>query len=260
MSVAVPFRPRSASELVDATVQLMRGDYLQYVMLMGIAYVPLLLLLVFIARLGAVDTTAGLGAIVLLVIAMVWFTVIDGVMTVAASERYLGREVDVMGALRQASQRVGALLYASTMKWVAIIIGTVFLIVPGLYFLARFFAASQVVVLEGVGGSRALARASELSDGLKGHILKTLFLVLIIYFGLQIGWSIVLAMLLGSQPTEGVVMIAQQLLGFVFTILVYPFVSIAQTLLYYDARIRREGYDIELMARELDAAGSGQPA
>lgn len=259
MSVAVPYRPRSASELVDATVQLLRGDYLQYVMLMGIAYIPWLLVLLLVGQLGNADATVGVGTVVSFLAAMLWFTLIDGVMTVAASERYLGREVDVPAALRQAARCAGPLLYASLMKWGSVIIGVIFLVVPGAYFLARFFAASQVVMLEGLGGSAALGRSSQLSEGLKRHILKALSLVLIIYFGMEIGWALVLTAIFG-QPTEGVMMLGQQVLSVVFTVLVYPFLSVAQTLLYYDVRIRREGYDIELMARELDAAGSRQTA
>lgn len=260
MTVAAPFRPRSVTELVDASVQLLRADYLQYVMLMAIAYVPWLIVLLLMGRLGSVGDTPGWGLVGSFIAAMVWFTIIDGVMTAAASERYLGREVDVTAVLRQAFSRAGSLVYASIMKWLAVGLGIVALIVPGAYFLARFFAATQIVMLEGLGGSAALARSTALSEGLKGHILKTLLLVILIYFGLEIGWAIVLGMTFGGQPTEGVAMIAFQLLSVVFTVLVYPFMSIAQTLLYYDVRIRREGYDLELMARDLDGAKSTQPA
>lgn len=260
MTVPAPFRPRSVTELVDASVQLLRADYLQYVMLMAIAYMPWLFVLLLVGRLGTVDAALGLGAVGFFLAAMVWFTIVDGVMTVAASERYLGREVDVIGALRQAFSRAGALVYASIMKWLAVGIGLIVLIVPGAYFLARFFAASQVVMLEGLGGSAALARSTALSEGLKGHILKTLLLVIVIYFGLEIGWAIVLGMLFGGQATEGVMLIGQQLLSVIFTVLIYPFLSIAQTVLYYDVRIRREGYDLELMARDLDGTKSAQPA
>ena len=39
----------------------------------------------------------------------------------------------------------------------------------------------------------------------------------------------------------------------IFRIFVYPLIAIVQTLLYYDARIRKEGYDLELMAQDLGA-------
>ena len=40
-----------------------------------------------------------------------------------------------------------------------------------------------------------------------------------------------------------------------FTILVYPVVAITEALLYFDTRIKNEGFDIELMAGALDGGG-----
>ena len=44
------------------------------------------------------------------------------------------------------------------------------------------------------------------------------------------------------------------------TVLVYPMVPIVSTLLYYDLRIRSEGYDLELLSGELDGAPLGAGA
>ena len=54
-------------------------------------------------------------------------------------------------------------------------------------------------------------------------------------------------------------MMINQIVSAIFTILVYPLVSVVQTLLYYDLRIRKEAFDIELMASGLGAP-AGQPA
>ena len=43
----------------------------------------------------------------------------------------------------------------------------------------------------------------------------------------------------------------------VLVVAVYPFLASLLALLYYDLRIRREGYDLELMARALDGTPSG---
>jgi hypothetical protein len=59
-------------------------------------------------------------------------------------------------------------------------------------------------------------------------------------------------------------MIPSRVLLFVIStaisVIVYPFLAIAQTLLYYDVRIRKEGFDIEHLASSgvpLDAAPAG---
>jgi hypothetical protein len=42
-------------------------------------------------------------------------------------------------------------------------------------------------------------------------------------------------------------------------VLVYPFLAVVSTLLYYDLRVRKEGFDLEVMSRELGAAGTTTP-
>jgi hypothetical protein len=51
------------------------------------------------------------------------------------------------------------------------------------------------------------------------------------------------------------------LLGQSVTVIAYPVLSVIATLLYYDARIRKEGFDIEVMAAELGmpSAAAAEP-
>ena len=35
---------------------------------------------------------------------------------------------------------------------------------------------------------------------------------------------------------------------------IYPLLAVVSTLVYYDLRIRKEGFDLEIMSRELGAA------
>ena len=48
--------------------------------------------------------------------------------------------------------------------------------------------------------------------------------------------------------------VLNQVVAAVVTILLEPISAIARTLLYYDLRVRKEGFDLELMARQLAAA------
>ena len=50
-------------------------------------------------------------------------------------------------------------------------------------------------------------------------------------------------------------LIVQTIVTAVFTILVYPVVAITEALLYFDTRIKNEGFDIELMAGALEGGG-----
>jgi hypothetical protein len=43
--------------------------------------------------------------------------------------------------------------------------------------------------------------------------------------------------------------------GNLASLLIYPFFTVVITLLYYDLRIRKEGFDLEIMATELAQGG-----
>ena len=113
------------------------------------------------------------------------------------------------------------------------------------YFFARFAAATSAIVLEDVGVDKALSRSSALTRGLKWHVLRTYLIMFALYMVLGVGLMMVIAL------TQSVVIttVSQTLL----VIVGYPIVGLTEMLLYYDLRIRKEGFDIEVMAGALDA-------
>jgi len=250
-----PFlRPRSATELVDAAFQVLRAHYGQLVVCSAIAYVPMLLLRLFVigdttryfggdpavAESGIFLTTAWtmLGS-------LVTYSLMSAVLVVLTSQAYLGEAVDVGSAVRRVIPRVVQVLVASVIRSVLFIIGFIFLFVPGFWVLARYFAVVPAIVLEHDGTLHSFSRSAELSRSRKWHILGTLILVTIIYYLLVAGVSLIGA-LFGN-------FVVQTTVSSVAAILVYPVVAITEALLYYDARIRSEGLDIELMTDALDA-------
>jgi hypothetical protein len=123
--------------------------------------------------------------------------------------------------------------------------GVLCLLVGVLYVIARWFAVESVIVLEGKGPVEAFGRSTELSRGRKRHVLNTLLLVGLIYFILSIGVS-AFAVLFRSTVLALVI-------STVFTIVAFPVIGLTEMLLYYDMRIRGEGFDLEQMAGALDA-------
>lgn len=253
----IAFRPRSPSEIVDAAFQLLRRDYLKFVTLMAIAYIPWLIVLTALRRTFGYDPTGATPPDLTLLMlslggSMIWYSVVNAALIVAASDSYLGRDVDVGRALREVLPRFWPVLVSAMAKWLAVMFGTMLLIVPGFYFYAKYFAVPATVVIEKLGAMAGLRRAGELSKGEKGKILKTMLLA----FAIIIVFSFVTGVLAAVFPSNPMLVEAASI---VVTILIYPLVALTETLLYYDLRMRREGYDIELMAQELGRA-SEQPA
>jgi len=257
---APALRPRSATELVDAAFQILRAHYGQLVVCSAIAYVPMLLLRLFVigdtTRFLSGDTAALESGMLVSTLwtmlgSLVTYSLMSAVLVVLTSQAYLGDVVDVGSAVRRVIPRVVPVLVASLLRSVLVVLGVICLIVPMFWVAAKYFAVVPAIVLEDAGTFRSFHRSSELARGRKWHVLGTLMLATIIYYLLVMGVSII-----GAVTGNFVV---QTLVSSLGAILVYPVVAITEALVYYDARIRSEGLDIELMTEALDAP-SGLPA
>jgi hypothetical protein len=235
-------RERSASEIIDGAFQLYRQNPLPYILAAAISNAPVLLFQLILQPTRNVQPgfLTSWTFIALSLMGWLTFSIMSAVLNRFASDVYLDRNPDLRTALRETLPRLPAVLVATLMKGVTLLLGFVVLIFGVLYPLARFFAVTQAVVLEGKGPIEAFGRSSELSRDRKGHILATLGLTFLVYFVLSIGVSGIAAMT-GSQTISLII-------SSVFTIIAYPLIAITETLLYYDARIRAEGFDIEMMA------------
>ena len=115
---------------------------------------------------------------------------------------------------------------------------TVIGITFAIYFGVRWYFVWQAALVEGVGPREALSRSSDAVSGNWWRVVGIMFVVGLIsgVVGLILGFTV------GFIPIVG-----QTIAG----MLVTPILLIASTLLYYDLRVRQEGYNLETMAREL---------
>jgi hypothetical protein len=238
-------RPRSATELIDAAFQVYRRAPVPFMVAMALVYVPWLAIrLIF--QLNIPETpdqlTTNLTRVLFITAAagIVIYGVAGGVVSMIARSAYLDEPIDIAGAFRQTLTRILPLVISTVIAFMLIGIGFVFLIVPGVYLVAQFFAVRQAVVLENAGPFGALGRSSTLSQGQKLHILGTLILVAILTMVVNFG----AAMLINLQSSR----VITNVLATALTIVVYPVFGITETVLYFDTRVRNEGFDVEYLA------------
>jgi len=242
-------RPRSATEIVDASFQIYRAHFGPLVLCSAIAYLPAILMQLVLQAAPADSGLLGSGGkigffLIAGLVSLISYSLMAAVLTFCGSQAYLGEPVDVGDAVRRAIPKIGAVIGVSILVYIAVVIGFVLLIVPGIILVAAYFAATPALVLENLGPVDAMRRSQALSKGRKGHILKTLALMFAIYFLLAMGLGIVAALLRSLT--------LQTVLSSILTVCLYPLISLMITLLYYDARVQSEGLDIELMAGALD--------
>jgi hypothetical protein len=248
----IDLRPRSATELVDAAFQLFRRNPTPLIVASALVYVPWLVIrLVF--DLGISNPMMGAEkAYVLIAGTLVVYAIVGGVVSLLAGDIYLSNTPDLAAAFRVTGARIVALIVAGLIRAMLMGIGFVFLIVPGFYVLGRYFAVTQAIVLEDKGVGGALSRSSSLSVGLKLHIVGTIVLIGLVSLAISIGIGM-LASISQSKVIVNVVSTAA-------SVVVYPLFGLTETLLYYDARIRKEGFDVEFMAGAASMSASESAA
>lgn len=138
----------------------------------------------------------------------------------------------------------------------AFALGVTFLAILAFLYV-RFLFTSQTVMAEGKGPIEALGRSWNLTKGSFWRTFGIFLVVAILTFLVQlVPSSILTAVLLvplarGAEPD----LVQQQLLSTVVTaltsVLTTPFQLVAFTLMYFDLRIRKEGFDLEQQARAL---------
>jgi hypothetical protein len=263
----VALRPRSTTEIIDASVSLLRQHYVELVTATALFTVPWLILgMIGRPPIGMPVTsnfqTAPLmmplspqalpGMIIpRLIVAMLLGALASATTVVIVSDNYLGREVTIAGAILRALNRIVAVAITGVLQGIAIVVGFMLFIIPGFFCIAWFFSAVNIVMVEGKGPVEALSRGKFLAKGSVGRILGTLFLcgllvwVVNLVLGLIVG-GIFSAVHITGQP----VFVAAG----VVSIFIYPLLTVATTVLYFDLRIRKEGMDLEVMAKELGVA------
>ncbi len=165
--------------------------------------------------------------------------------------------VAVVGAGAMAA----AAMQGSTATAVAAGIGILALLPPALvwaaYFGIKFLLVEPAVILEQVGAGGALSRSWNLTAGSWWKALGLSFIVvgiMVVIVGIVTAPAAIAiaAKTQAGQPISHSILAINTVLTALVQTLMAPWVSIAWILLYYDMRIRKEGFDLELMARELD--------
>ena len=248
MPLLATFRPRSATEILDATVQLYRQHAATLLAITTIVVLPPAVLVALApSELGQLlDRASNL-----------LLPISQGAIAVVIAGALHDETVRTGEAFERLRGRIGSLIGVQFAAGLLIGLGLLLLIVPGLIAAAWTAVAQPVVAIEQATGGEALGRSRALARGHFGHIIVTMVLafviVLIAYMSgaLAIG---ILAELLGLGDRAG------QFLAQLLFIPFYPVLAVATTLLYYDLRVRNEGADLEAMAAGLPPEGGQQRA
>lgn len=264
-------RPMSISELLDRSFFLYRKHFYLFV---GIVALPHLVLLSL--QLGAVvirSKVAGFSGWTLpwtlatMVVYVAALATSQGATVIAVSKVHLDHQTSVAESLRSMKSRIVYLSLIMIGMGVGISTGFVLLIIPGIILSLMWALTIPVAVLEDKGLRDSVSRSAELTKGNRGRIFVIYFLFLVLTYTVYVLWEIPILILLGvfaraNNPTTLPVwsQVAFPIGGFLTQCLVSPLLTIALSLVYYDQRVRKEGFDLELMMSTLDGTQDGTTA
>lgn len=148
------------------------------------------------------------------------------------------------------------LLLASILQAIIVALGFILLVIPGVYLLVRYLFISQAIVLEHKGIGGAFSRSGELVRGSWWRVFGIgLVLFLLVAVIQQAGGGVIVGILSLGRSTTG--HLIGDAVNAVVRIIVLPIELGGLTLLYYDLRIRKEGFDLQQMAQTLGRTPPG---
>jgi hypothetical protein len=273
-------RPLSIGELLDRTFSLYRRNFLLFI---GISAIPYLFVLaVKLSQVAVMPVAnrvrtmapisefqgpglmsgnfAAYGAFALLGIFVSLAAVIfsQGGTVFAVSELYLGRQTTIGESLSRAKGEVGTLFGVLFLHGLVMIVSFLLLIIPAIYMACRLCVAVPAALLENLGPREALERSFALTKDNAGRAFLIYFLYIVILyaavalFAIPFGIAIVFAR---NDPGMLRTWTALSEVGsFIAEVLITPILTISMSIFYFDLRVRKEAFDIQMMMNPL--AGS----
>jgi len=248
-------RPLSTGEVLDVSFGLYRALFFPLVMVAAVSRaIPLVMSLYLQPGNIDQDPMAGMNMLVnrwplfmaSLVLGLVANAFAVASTTSLVSAAYLGHAITPKTALARAAGVIPQLIIVSFLFAISVGLGLLVLIVPGVILWCGLVLGSVALILEQpVGPIDAMSRSWELTKGFRGKVFVTMFVA---YLFLLIPTMIVgvvagIGAFVGTWPP----MVTAVLTG-ILQIFAYPFLYVVYTVLYYDLRVRKEGYDLELLA------------
>jgi hypothetical protein len=244
-------RPMSMGEILDAAFALLRRHAGVF---FGIAIVcqgvPTALSL-FVQVSGGATQHFGLYALGQ-VLSMFGYLLVTTASIRVVSQAYLGQDPNMAEGLSFAFGKLGRTLNAGLGAGILVILAMLLFIIPGIVVACGLAVAVQAAVLEPLtSGSQGVGRSWRLTNGFKWKSFGLFCVVMVLFFIVVLGIGIGVAIAVATyQPLVIPAVIA---LGLV-SLFLYPFTSCVFTLFYYDLRVRKEAFDLELLSRDLGIA------
>jgi len=249
-------RPLSVGEILDVSFQLYRRHFPALAMVALLCSGLPVVLSLFLQASGGMFQHPGLAFLYYAI-----FVVLSAIATAATvfivSESYLGRPLGAAEALSRAAPLLWRIIACSILMGLVVMIGFFLFVIPGVILLCGLVLAFPALVLEkdATAGS-ALSRSWALTRGSRWRIFGLLLtLVLLVYIPIIALSTLAAIFLPGGEPgSAGTAALVALAAAGVVQVFLYPLFYCVLTVAYYDLRVRKEAFDLEVLAQTLQTA------
>ncbi|HEY7478502.1 MAG TPA: hypothetical protein VIB62_09715 [Actinomycetota bacterium] len=255
--------PKGVGDVYTTAWELYKTNASKLFTIVAIVVVPLSLLsalLTYVVLAGSKETTVILGeevtvttrsfgltllgsllaaAIAIIISALLQAAIIRG-----AALASVGDPLDVEASYRYGFRRFGSVILVSLLVGLAVGIGLILLIIPGLILLVMFAVAIPALVVEDRRGTDAMSRSWNL---VKGHFWHVVGVIVV-------GWliSVVVGLVFGAIGAAiGDLWVLRWIFDVIAQILIAPFIALVTVVLYIDLRARSEALTGDALRTEL---------
>lgn len=250
-------RPLSLGEILDVAFGLYRNLFLALLLVTLVTGAVPMALSVYIEAAGGILAQPSLYFLNLLLNAVLG-AIAAAASTFIVSESYMGGRLTAGEAFSRAAPFAGRLIMLGIMTSFVVVLGFFLLIIPGLILLSGLALATPAMVIESLPSSTgAMGRSWSLTRDHRGKILSAIFVVgLLMYLPFLALGGIVAASVGEGGPEQGntAVFLAMTAGAALLSSLVWPLFYCVLTVAYYDLRVRKEAFDLEVLASGLARA------
>ncbi len=250
-------RPLSLGEILDVAFGLYRSLFIPLLVVTLAAGAIPMALSVYVEASGGVLVSPGL-YLLSLVFNAVLGAIAAAACTFIVSESYLGRRLSAGEGFNRAGPFVGRLILLGVATSLVVVMGLLLLIIPGLILVSGLALATPALVLESQPSSTAaMARSWSLTRDYRAKIFSALFVVGLLLYLPFIALGGIAAVTVGAGGPEAgdqAVFLGLTMAAAVLSGLIWPLVYCVLTVAYYDLRVRKEAFDLEVLAAGLAKA------
>ena len=258
--------PRGVGEILSTAFEIYKANAQNLLMIVAIVVVPLTFISAFLSGvvfapetrteviLGQeiqVTTQSAGAALLVAAIAAVVGVIISAVLQAAimrgAAQGSIGDPVDIDASYKWGFARFCSVLLISILVGLAVLVGLLLFVIPGIFLAVMFSVAIPALVVENRRGTDAMSRSWNL---VKGHFWHALGLIVLAFIIAAVVGGIIGA--IGGAISDN--WFVTWIFSSIAQIIVAPFTALVSVLLYLDLRARTESLTADTLRGELNRA------